>query len=99
MSENLVEIPVCTRPILASIRPPGSKSLTNRALVCAALGHGTSELTGALDSEDTRIMIDAWRKLGVSIEREDHGKRLTVVGSRGRLSGSSSVSGAVRLFM
>lgn len=99
MSENPVEIPVCPRPILASIRPPGSKSLTNRALVCAALGHGTSELTGALDSEDTRIMIDAWRKLGVSIEREDQGRRLTVVGSRGRLSGSSSVSGAQRLFM
>lgn len=51
-------------PLLARIRPPGSKSITNRALVCAALANGPSELTGALASDDTAVMIEALRKLG-----------------------------------
>jgi len=46
-------------PIYGTIRPPGSKSLTNRALVCAALGAGESVLSGVLESEDTRVMIEA----------------------------------------
>lgn len=50
------------------IHPPGSKSITNRALVCAALADGRSRLTGALDSEDTQVMIAALKKLGVRIE-------------------------------
>ncbi len=58
-----------TGPIRATIRPPGSKSITNRALVCAALAVGESVLTGALDSDDTRVMIDALRQLGIAVER------------------------------
>ena len=41
-------------PIDGVIRPPGSKSITNRALVCAALAEGTSTLTGVLDSDPIR---------------------------------------------
>jgi 3-phosphoshikimate 1-carboxyvinyltransferase len=52
----------------ASIQPPGSKSLTNRALVCAALAEGPSQLNGALSSEDTLVMIDALKQLGVSVD-------------------------------
>ena len=44
-----IEIHPLQRPVKASIRPPGSKSITNRALVCAALADGESILTGALD--------------------------------------------------
>lgn len=51
-----------------SVRPPGSKSLTNRALVCAALADGPSSLTGVLESEDTHVMIAAWRTLGIQID-------------------------------
>jgi 3-phosphoshikimate 1-carboxyvinyltransferase len=54
-------------PIYGSIRPPGSKSLTNRALVCAALARGESILTGTLESEDTVLMIEALRQLGIEI--------------------------------
>jgi len=43
-----------TGPLHGTIRPPGSKSITNRALVCAALADGESLLAGSLDSEDTR---------------------------------------------
>ena len=44
-----------------TVRPPGSKSLTNRALICAAFAEGPSKLTGALRSEDTEVMIEALR--------------------------------------
>jgi len=54
-------------PIHGSIRPPGSKSLTNRALVCAALARSESVLTGVLESEDTSLMIEALRQLGIAI--------------------------------
>jgi len=69
-----------TGPIKGSIRPPGSKSITNRALVCAALADGESLLTGALDSEDTRVMIEALGRLGLGVV---HGPQRATI----RLSG------------
>ncbi len=51
--------------------PPGSKSITNRALLLAGLAKGTSRLTGALKSDDTRYMADALRAMGVSVEEPD----------------------------
>src|SRR5947207_998943 len=47
---------------------PGSKSLTNRALILAALADGESCLNGALDSQDTHVMIDSLRRLGFKVE-------------------------------
>jgi 3-phosphoshikimate 1-carboxyvinyltransferase len=84
MSDPLEFQPV-TRPIVASIRPPGSKSITNRALVCAALADGVSSLSGALDSEDTRVMIDALGQLGIQVERRDDGRTLVVHGAGGEI--------------
>ena len=55
-------------PVEASIRPPGSKSITNRALILAALAEGEVTLEGALWSEDTQVMVEALQKLGYSIE-------------------------------
>lgn len=63
---------------------PGSKSLTNRALILAALAEGTTELTGVLFSRDTRIMLQALQTLGIDIRIEEEVKRVTVVGSGGR---------------
>lgn len=60
------------------IRPPGSKSLTNRALICAAFADGPSMLHGALHSEDTSVMIDAVRAIGVEIDASDGGRTLQV---------------------
>lgn len=57
---------------------PGSKSLTNRALLIAALASGESTLTGALRSEDTEVMIDALRTLGVDIDSSDDGRTLRI---------------------
>ncbi|KLU05692.1 5-Enolpyruvylshikimate-3-phosphate synthase [Rhodopirellula islandica] len=67
-------------PVHGSIRPPGSKSLTNRALLMAAFGNGTSQLSGALVSEDTHVMTDSLRKIGVEIESLDAGRTLVVNG-------------------
>jgi 3-phosphoshikimate 1-carboxyvinyltransferase len=78
-----IEITPVERPIDATVRPPGSKSITNRALVCAALAEGQSTLTGALDSEDTQVMIAALQKLGVSIQVDDEGRTLRVEGCNG----------------
>ena len=55
-------------PARGSIRPPGSKSITNRALVCAALADGRSILRGVLDSEDTRVMIESLKRLGLEVD-------------------------------
>ncbi len=53
------------------IAPPGSKSITNRALLLAALAKGTSRLTGALKSDDTRHMSEALRQMGVTVDEPD----------------------------
>ena len=66
-----------------SIRPPGSKSLTNRALICAALARGTTHLTGVLRSEDTEVMIDALRQLDVRIDLSPDGRVADVSGIGG----------------
>lgn len=60
--------PVARGPLAASIRLPGSKSLTNRELVLAALANGPSLLRAPLRSRDTELMVEALRSLGVSIE-------------------------------
>lgn len=59
--------PVATAPVRACVPVPGSKSLTNRALVLAALADGPSRLTGTLRSRDTDLMIAALRALGTGI--------------------------------
>jgi 3-phosphoshikimate 1-carboxyvinyltransferase len=59
------------RPLIGRVSPPGSKSITNRALLLAALAEGTSHLTGALKSKDTVLMARALREMGVTVEEPD----------------------------
>lgn len=68
-------------PIDARVRPPGSKSVTNRALICAAMAEGTSVLEGALESEDTIVMQESLARLGVKVEakRDDAGNASTLI--------------------
>src|SRR5688572_15444871 len=63
----------------------GSKSYTNRALIVAALSSGTSTLSGALFSDDTRYMAASLRALGVSVEADEAAGRLEVIGANGRV--------------
>lgn len=71
-------------PLRGKATPPGSKSITNRALLLAALASGTSRLTGALKSDDTALMATALRSMGVSIAEPDDTS--FVVASTGRLT-------------
>jgi 3-phosphoshikimate 1-carboxyvinyltransferase len=74
-----------TGPLAGAIRPPGSKSITNRALVCAALAEGRSTLPGALDSEDTRVMIEALRQVGLEVGHDPGHETIRVSGCGGRV--------------
>ena len=67
----------------ACIRIPGSKSLTNRALIIASMADGPSVLSGALDCEDTRVMIEALRNLGISVQHETSSAEIRVNGCGG----------------
>jgi 3-phosphoshikimate 1-carboxyvinyltransferase len=70
-------------PVDASLRVPGSKSITNRALAVAALADGVSELSGALVAEDRTVMADGLRRLGIAVEGE--GASVRVHGQGGRV--------------
>lgn len=80
----MIEIFPATAPLDALVTVPGSKSLTQRALIAAALAEGLSTLRGPLASEDTRYTMTALRQLGVDIEDSDP-SAWTVQGCGGRL--------------
>lgn len=76
----------------AVVTVPGSKSIANRALVCAALADGPSTLTNLPDGDDTEAMLDCLAALGVGIRRDDTANvRVAVQGSAGQLTGASTV--------
>ena len=84
VTSNAYEVQPVTGPVNGSVRPPGSKSLTNRALVVAALARGESRLTNVLDSQDTRVMLDSCRRLGVAVEHDPATCTVKVPGCGGR---------------
>jgi 3-phosphoshikimate 1-carboxyvinyltransferase len=79
-----------TRPFSASFTPPGSKSLTNRALVLAALADGTSELGNCLLADDTLVMIDSLRKLGFTLDVDQPAGAIRVHGQGGKIPASEA---------
>ena len=70
MTDALTIIPP-QAPLRGRVSPPGSKSITNRALLLAGLAAGESRLTGALKSDDTRHMANALRAMGVEVEEPE----------------------------
>ena len=62
LSATAIRVAPPLRPLSGRVVLPGSKSITNRALLLAALAAGTSHLTGALKSDDTERMVDALRE-------------------------------------
>jgi len=74
-----------TGSVAGSVTLPGSKSITNRALILAALSKESLTLEGALLSDDTRIMAAALRQLGVVVEEDERGKTIFVKGCSGKL--------------
>jgi 3-phosphoshikimate 1-carboxyvinyltransferase len=82
---NDMAIEPAARPFTASITPPGSKSITNRALILAALAAGKSVLSNVLFADDTRVMIEALEELGFEIETDKPRKSLTIGGRSGAI--------------
>lgn len=74
-----------TGPVRGSVTLPGSKSITNRALILAALGSTTVTLRNALFSRDTRIMIAALRALGFEITADESALTITITGGGGKI--------------
>ena len=81
---------VASAPIRATVNVPGSKSIANRALVCAALADGVSHVRGCPDGDDTRAMIDGLTRLGATIVHQPDGG-FTVSGHGGRIRGGVEV--------
>ncbi|MGV3609189.1 MAG: 3-phosphoshikimate 1-carboxyvinyltransferase [Planctomycetaceae bacterium] len=88
MTEQIVVSP--TGPVVGTIQPPGSKSITNRALVCAAIAEGPSILEGALVSEDTHVMLESLVRLGIEVQSEQNGTLLKVAGCGGKIPAASA---------
>src|ERR1051326_4436456 len=82
MAEVLPITPL-SRPVDATVAVPGSKSITNRALLAAALAEGHSVLRGALFSDDTRYMAEALRTLGLRVEDDEGEGRYEIWGAGG----------------
>jgi 3-phosphoshikimate 1-carboxyvinyltransferase len=72
-------------PLNASVRVPGSKSLTNRALLIAALAVGTTRLTDALFSDDSRYFAQALQTLGFDLTLDETAHEMTITGLGGRI--------------
>jgi 3-phosphoshikimate 1-carboxyvinyltransferase len=80
-----IEITPLTGPLGARVVIPGSKSITNRAMVLAALAQGRSVLDAVLLSDDTRYMSDALRVMGFAVEIDEPARRITVSGRGGTI--------------
>jgi 3-phosphoshikimate 1-carboxyvinyltransferase len=104
MLPDLIEIvpPAAPRPVTVTL--PGSKSLTNRALILAALADGPVTLTGALWSEDTEAMTECLRRLGFAVAvapdaNEPANRAITVGGLGGAIPNGGTESDPLELFV
>ncbi|HVC43752.1 MAG TPA: 3-phosphoshikimate 1-carboxyvinyltransferase [Candidatus Binataceae bacterium] len=86
MPPDEIEIVPLERPIAATIDVPGSKSITNRALLLAAMADGRSVIDGALLSDDTRRMAAALVALGFVVDIAEAARRITVDGRGGAIA-------------
>ncbi|MBM3827933.1 MAG: 3-phosphoshikimate 1-carboxyvinyltransferase [Actinobacteria bacterium] len=89
MEDPTISIPVAAGPVVADVVVPGSKSIANRALVCAALARGTTNLSNMAPGDDTMAMVDCLRSLGVGIEMI--AERTRVEGRDGDIRGGATV--------
>jgi len=90
MKMSDVRVEPITRPFRVTLSPPGSKSLTNRALVLAALARGECELSNVLFADDTLVMLECLGRLGFEPEIDRASYRVRVAGRGGALPSSSA---------
>ncbi len=85
-----MSVPVASRPVHGRVTLPGSKSFTNRALPIAALAEGVSTIHGALDSDDTRYMVQALQTLGVRVTADWDTGTIVVTGTNGMIPATNA---------
>jgi len=73
------------KPFSAEFTPPGSTSLTNRALVIAALANGESKLSNCLFADDTQVMIESLKRLGFKLQVDEAATQILVHGQSGKI--------------
>ncbi|EGS23222.1 pentafunctional arom polypeptide-like protein [Thermochaetoides thermophila DSM 1495] len=89
LSPSVRVTPGVPKGLSVTVTPPGSKSISNRALVLAALGEGTTRIHGLLHSDDVQYMLAAIEQLhGADFSWEDAGEILVVTGKGGKLQAS-----------
>ncbi len=101
---SLIEIVPLDSPVRAEITVPGSKSITNRALILAALANGKTTLKGALWSEDTQAMVNCLQRLGFDILVENDpdefcNRTIIVQGLGGRIPCAGTEEKPLELFV
>jgi 3-phosphoshikimate 1-carboxyvinyltransferase len=101
---EIIEIVPLKEPVRAEVTVPGSKSITNRALILAALADGEITLKGALWSEDTQIMTEALQNLGFDIRIEQDpeefcNRTITVKGLGGKIPNAGKTGKPLELFV
>ncbi|HEV2127616.1 MAG TPA: 3-phosphoshikimate 1-carboxyvinyltransferase, partial [Thermomicrobiales bacterium] len=87
---DAIEIQPARDPVSGTPEIPGSKSITNRVLVTAALATGTSRLTGALFSDDTYYMTRALNQLGITVRIDEDSRTMEIEGAGGLIPASSA---------
>jgi 3-phosphoshikimate 1-carboxyvinyltransferase len=88
MAHEQIEITPVSPPLVATVSVPGSKSITNRALLLAAMAPGRSVLEHALLSDDTHYMSSALTMLGFTVETDEAEQRIVVEGRGGAVPSS-----------
>jgi 3-phosphoshikimate 1-carboxyvinyltransferase len=101
---ELIELAPLAEPVVAQITVPGSKSITNRALILAALAEGEVTLRGALWSEDTQVMVDSLQRLGFQVRAEPDpaelcNRTLVVGGLGGKIPNAGAAGRPLELFV
>lgn len=101
---NVIEVLPLAQPVSAQITVPGSKSITNRALILAALAQGHVTLRGALWSEDTQLMVAALKKLGFELEvqtepAEPCNRTIHVTGLGGKIPNAGRPEAPLELYI
>lgn len=89
LSDAIQLMPIEPKALTVNCVPPGSKSISNRALILAALGKGECRIRNLLHSDDTEVMMNSISKLkGATFTWEDDGKVLVIAGNGGKLQAS-----------
>ena len=100
----LIEIVPLEKAVPAEITVPGSKSITNRALIAAALAEGETALRGALGSEDTQVMVEGLRALGFEVKvaedpQEFCNRTIMVRGLGGKIPRGGTLESPLEIFV